>query len=386
MIPLAVPDLTGNEASYLQECVTSTFVSSVGPFVDRFESGIAALSGTERAVVVSSGTVALKMALEGLGIGAGDLVMVPSLTFIASANAVRHTGAEVWLVDVADADWSLDLALCRRLIETETDAHPGGRLHRSSGKVLRALMPVMIMGACVDLAGYVALAREHGLRVVVDAAAAIGARHGNGTAIAATGVDAVCYSFNGNKTITCGGGGAIAAADTALMARIKHLTTTGRVSRDYDHDVVAYNYRMTNVQAALGVAQLERIDAFLERKRQIRDAYAAFASRHPGLQPFPEPAFGTNTHWFSGFWYGGPDLDRCDAFRNHMTAAGIDLRRFWKPIHLQVPYVDAPASAMPVADGMWQRIFPLPCSTGLDGADLDRVLASAEAFWGMSDG
>lgn len=382
MIPLTVPNLTGNEAAYLQECVTSTFVSSVGPFVDRFEAGIAALSGTERAVVVSSGTVALKMALEGLGIGPGDLVIVPSMTFIASANAVRHTGADVWLVDISPDDWALDLALCRRLLERETEAHPDGRRHRQTGRLVRAILPVMIMGASIDLAGIVALGREFGLKVVVDAAAAIGARHGNGTPLGQTGVDAVCYSFNGNKTVTCGGGGAIAAAEPALLARIRHLTTTGRVGRDYDHDVVAYNYRMTNVQAALGVAQLERLDGFLERKRQIRDAYAAFAARHSGLSPFPEPAFGTNTHWFSGVWYRGDDTARCDRFRDHMVAAGIDLRRFWKPIHLQTPYADAPASAMPVAEHLWQRIFPLPCSTGLEDRDLARVLAAAEDFWG----
>lgn len=221
--------------------------------------------------------------------------------------------------------------------------------------------------------------------MVVDAAAAIGARHGNGTPIAATGVDAVCYSFNGNKTVTCGGGGAVAAADGDLVARIRHLTTTGRVGRDYDHDIVAYNHRMTNVQAALGVAQLERLETFLERKRQIRDAYAAFAARHPGLHPFPEPAFGRNTHWFSGVWYDGPDAGRCDAFRSHMQAAGIDMRRFWKPVHLQIPYADALASPMPVAGAIWERIMPMPCSTGLGAADLDRVLAAAEAFWGRAD-
>lgn len=385
-IPLAVPNLLGREAEYLQQCITSTFVSSVGPFVDRFEAEIAALSGTERAVVLCTGTTALNMALEGLGIGAGDLVIIPTLTFIATANAVRHSGADVWMMDVDPATWTLDLGLARRMIEDQTDPHPQGRLHRASGKVLRAIMPVMIMGASLDFASIVALARDFGLRVVVDAAAAIGTRAAGDLPIAATGVDAVCYSFNGNKTVTCGGGGAIAAADSALIQKIRHLITTGRVGANYDHDIVAYNYRMTNVQAALGVAQLERLDQFLARKAEVRDRYAALAARHKDLEPFPEPAFGKNGHWFSGFWYTGDRTELCDAFRAHMNAAGVDLRPFWKPIHLQAPYRDALATPAPVAEHLWQRLFPLPCSTHITEAELAQVITAADAFWTKADG
>ena len=384
-IPLAVPNLLGREAEYLQQCITSTFVSSVGPFVDQFEAEIARLSGTAQAVVLCTGTTALNMALEGLGIGAGDLVIIPSLTFIATANAVSHSGAQVWIADVAMDTWTLDLALVRRMIEGETVAHAQGRLHVASGQVLRAIMPVMVMGATLDFAAIVALAREFGLRVVVDAAAAIGTRAAGDVAIAATGVDAVCYSFNGNKTVTCGGGGAIAAADAALVGRIRHLISTGRVGANYDHDIVAYNYRMTNVQAALGLAQLERLDAFLARKAELRDAYAAVAARHNDLHAFPEPVFGKNGHWFSGFWYSGADVARCDAFRVHMNAAGVDLRPFWKPIHLQKPYAQALATAMPVSEYLWQRLFPLPCSTHLSAADLDQVVTAAEGFWALQD-
>lgn len=380
-IPLAVPNLLGREAELLQECITSTFVSTVGPFVDRFETEIAALSGTKKAVVLCTGTTALNMALEGLGIGAGDLVIIPTMTFIATANAVSHSRAEVWIMDISPETWTLDLALVRARILAETSPHPQGRLHRASGKILRALMPVMIMGATLDFDAIVALAREFGLKVVVDAAAAIGTRASGDRPIAATGVDAVCYSFNGNKTITTGGGGAIAAADTALMARIRHMISTGRVGTNYDHDIVAYNYRMTNVQAALGLAQLERLESFLTRKAELRDHYAALAACHPDLHPFPEPPFGRNGHWFSGFWYGGPDLSLCDAFRKHMNAAGVDLRPFWKPIHLQLPYRDALSTPMPVADGLWTRLFPLPCSTHITEAELALVTKAARDFW-----
>jgi dTDP-4-amino-4,6-dideoxygalactose transaminase len=382
-IPLAVPNLLGREADFLQECITSTFVSTVGPFVDQFESEIAALSGTQKAVVLCTGTTALQMALEGLGIGDGDLVVIPTMTFIATANAVSHSGAKVWIMDVSPETWTLDLDLVRSQILTETDPHPIGRFHRASGKILRALMPVMIMGAVLDFDALVNLAREFGLKVVVDAAAAIGTRAAGDQPIAATGVDAVCYSFNGNKTITTGGGGAIAAADTALMSRIRHLISTGRVGANYDHDVVAYNFRMTNVQAALGLAQLERIERFLTRKAELRDHYAALALRHAHLHPFPQAPYGRNGHWFSGFWYSGADLSLCDDFRAHMNAAGIDLRPFWKPIHLQTPYLSSLATPMPVAEPLWQRLFPLPCSTHITEAELAQVTEAADAFWAV---
>lgn len=381
-VPLAVPNLAGREAEYLAECISSTFVSTAGPFVSRFESEIAELSGTDAAVVTCSGTVALQMALEGLGIGRGDLVMVPSLTFIASPNSIRHTGADVWLVDVTAHDWTMDVALVRSCIEAETDPHPLGRIHRSTGKVLRALMPVMIMGSSLDFEGYVGLGDEFGLAVVVDAAAAIGTTGRRSEALGASGVDAVCYSFNGNKTVTSGGGGAVAAADRQLVDRINHLVSTGRVGPAYDHDVVAYNFRMTNVEAAIGVAQLERLADFLERKQQIADRYSELADRYSMIEPFKTPEQGLNGHWFSGLFYTGNDQSAGDDFRAFMVERGVDVRPFWKPVHLQQPYLGVLRSSMTITDGVWQRIHPLPCSTGITDAELDHVVEAADEFWG----
>lgn len=376
-----MPNLAGRESEYLQECIDTTFVSSAGPFVSRFERGIAEVSGTDRASAVCSGTVALQMALEVLGTGLGDLVMAPSLTFIASPNAIRHTGADVWLVDVTTDDWTLDVDVARAAIETETDPHPRGRLHRASNRVLTAIMPVMIMGATVDFAAYVDLAREFGLAVVVDAAAAIGARSPDDRPIGATGVDAICYSFNGNKTITTGGGGAVAASDSELVARVHHLISTGRVGSDYVHDVVGYNFRMTNVEAAIGVAQLEQLPEFLRRKREVHDRYATLASSFRELSPFPTPSAGTSTFWFSGVFYTGDDDSFCRSFRAHMNDHDIDVRPFWMPVHLQAPYQGVPQTAMPVCASIWDRIVPLPCSTGIADTELDRVVDAALNFF-----
>lgn len=380
-IPLAVPNLEGEEADLLQECISSTFVSSVGPFVDQFEAQIAELSGVEHAAVVCSGTVALQMAFEAAGVGDGDLVLVPSLTFIASPNAISHCGAAPWLVDVSDRDWALDIDLCRKTIEAETTPALRGRKYKRTGKTLAAICPVMIMGASLNLERYVRLAKEFDLKVIVDAAAAIGGEASNGKLLADTGVDAICYSFNGNKTVTCGGGGAIASSDASLIGRIKHLVTTGRVGADYDHDVIGYNFRMTNIQAALGVAQLKRLSSFLDAKESHASVYAEFAQRYPDLAPFPAGQGGRDVHWFSGFFYTGQDEGLCDAFRRHMVQAGIDLRPFWKPIHLQQPYRSAVATEMSVSDAVWRRIFPLPCSTHLRSDQLTTVLEAAEEFW-----
>ena len=379
-VPLAVPNLSGREAEYLLECVESTFVSTAGPFVSRFEQHIAKRSGTERASVMCSGTVALQMALEGLGVGEGDMVMAPSLTFIASTNAIEHSGARTWLVDCSADDWTLDIDLARSAIDAETVPHERGRLHTQSGLVLAAIMPVMVMGATLDFDAYTELARDYGLRVVIDAAAAIGATTFDGTAIGASGADAVCYSFNGNKTITSGGGGAVVSQDNALLDRIQHLITTGRIGPGYDHDVIGYNFRMTNVEAALGVAQIEQLDGFVNRKRQVHDRYASVSERYVDLEPFPTPDRGLSTHWFSGFVYGGQNQNFCESFRGFMTDRGIDVRPFWKPVHMQTPYLDSVATPMTVCESLWHRIVPLPCSSGITDDELDHVVGSMIAY------
>ncbi|MBF0623618.1 MAG: aminotransferase class I/II-fold pyridoxal phosphate-dependent enzyme [Magnetococcales bacterium] len=375
MIPLAVPDLTGNEALYLQRCIDSTFVSSVGPFVDRFEALVAEAAGCAVAVATSAGTTGLHAALTALGVERGDLVILPAFTFIASPNAVAHCGAVPWLMDITPDGWTLDPRLLAETLATETERRRDGRLiHRASCRRVAALMPVYTLGTPAAMDDLVACARRLHLPVVADAAAALGARY-RGRPLGELGADLTVFSFNGNKTITCGGGGAVAGNDLQLLGRVRHLTTTARVGADYDHDRVGFNYRMTNLQAAVGCAQMERLDRLVAAKRRIRERYVAAFRDLPGTAPFPLPPDSESACWFSGLLL--PDSMSPVAVRaliRRLEEQGVGARPFWKPVHRQLPYRTVPRTALPVSEGIAHRVLTLPCSSGLTDVDQDRVI------------
>ncbi|HEX2724953.1 MAG TPA: DegT/DnrJ/EryC1/StrS family aminotransferase, partial [Beijerinckiaceae bacterium] len=224
-----------------------------------------------------------------------------------------------------------------------------------------------------DMDAIVAVARDYGLPVVADAAAALGATY-RGRPSGALGADLTMYSFNGNKTVTAGGGGAVVGADEALVRHLRHLTTTARVGSDYDHDMVGYNYRMTNIQAAVGCAQMENLDSFLAAKRRIDDRYRAGLCDLPGVQGFPRPNWADSACWFSGIIFDAIEADRMAALRARLRDANIDARPFWKPMHRQLPFQDAPRTRQDVSDDVWTRILTLPCSTHLSEADQGYVI------------
>ncbi|MBF0176821.1 MAG: aminotransferase class V-fold PLP-dependent enzyme [Magnetococcales bacterium] len=381
MIPLAVPDLTGNEAPYLQECIRSTFVSSVGPFVDRFEAMVAEAAGSVRAVATSAGTTGLHAALTAVGVGRDDLVILPAYTFIGSANAVAHCGALPWLLDVDREGWNLDperleVELCQR---TERRGE-NQVVHRPTGRRVAAVMPVHVLGTPADMDAIVAIARRHGLPVVADGAAALGARS-HGRPVGRLGADLTVFSFNGNKTVTCGGGGAVAGDDPALLDLVRHLTTTARHGEDYDHDRVGFNYRMTNIQAAVGCAQMERLADLVAAKRRIRARYDAACQDLPGVTPFPVPEWAESACWFSGCLLPETmDPESIRRLHHAFREAGIAVRSFWKPLHDQVPYRDAPRTLLPVSETIAPRILTLPCSSGLTEAEQDQVIVTTRSL------
>ncbi len=376
MISLAMPNLNGNEKKYLDNCIDTTFVSSVGEYVNRFEKMVADATGSVDAVATSAGTTGLHVALTAVGVKHGDLVIIPTFTFIASANAIRHCGADPWLMDISTSDWCLDYELVRNEIEVNCKLINGYLYHKETGKRVAALMPVYTLGNVPDMKEFRQIADDYNIPLVVDAACAIGATYegqkfGNLAELSV-------LSFNGNKTITCGGGGAVVGCNQELLEHVRHLTTTARVWPDYDFDEVGYNYRMTNIQAAVGVAQLERLDSFIETKKYVRKYY------ENQLKSFVEenkcsffPTTIGSSCWFSGIVLPeGRELREVKAICAKLKENEIEAKPFWKPVHFQKPYENCPKSKVYVAEKLWQRIITLPCSTNIIDEQMEKVVSA----------
>ena len=263
------PSFSGNEWLYLKECLDSTFVSSVGKFVDRFEVDLANITGAKHAVAVVNGTAALHIALKLAGVQAGDEVLIPSLTFIATANAVTYCNASPHFVDSEEVTLGVDAAKLRHYLTHQTEQRAGQCVNRDTGQVIRVLVPMHTFGHPVDVDGLVAIAHDFNIALVEDAAESLGSYyHGQHTGTFGL---LGTLSFNGNKTITSGGGGAILTNDAVLARHAKHLTTTAKLPHawEYSHDEIGYNYRLPNLNAALGCAQLEQLPAMLAAKREL---------------------------------------------------------------------------------------------------------------------
>lgn len=373
MIPLAVPDLSGNEKKYLDNCIDTTFVSSVGEYVTQFEKMVAKATGSRDAVAVSAGTTGLHAALHAAGVRYGELVIIPTFTFIASANAVRHCGADPWMMDVDASTWCLSAGTVAAEIEKNCERRADGLYHWESGRRVAALMPVYTLGNIPNMDAFRELADRYGLPLIIDAACAVGATY-HGMPFGSL-ADLSVLSFNGNKTVTCGGGGAVVGNNEELTVLVRHLTTTARVWPDYNFDMVGFNYRMTNIQAAVGCAQMEKLDAFVSVKRRVRRYYETELGglKERGITFFP--ATEGSSCWFSGIVL--PEGEKLETAKNicaRLKEDGIEARAFWKPVHLQKPYVACPRSGVCVAEGLWQRIVTLPCSTNITEEELEMVV------------
>lgn len=370
MIFLAEPNLSGNEKKYLDECVDTTFVSSVGKFVDRFENDIAKASEASFGTAVASGTAGLHMTLKAYGVQHNELVCIPTLTFIATANAVAHCGAEPWLIDIDSKSWTMNPDILADELKNKAYFKEGNLIHKKSGKRVAAIMPVYTMGMPADMHRLRKIANEYHLPLIADAAAAIGSQY-KGMNIGKL-ADATVFSFNGNKTITCGGGGAIVGEDEKYIALAKHMATTARVGMEYDHDMVGYNYRMTNLQAAVGCAQLEQLSKFIDKKRYISNFYYQNLKDISGISFFPKVQWAESACWFSGIVLDDKHSVRemCDL----LAEREIQTRPFWKPIYVQKPYKDVETSSIHISEDIWKRILTLPSSTGITDAELYYVV------------
>jgi perosamine synthetase len=336
-IPVYTPDLSGNEIPYAEDAIRSGWISSIGSYVDRFEKALAETTGSPEAVAVCNGTVALHLALHCLGIGPGDEVIVPTFTYIASVNTIAQTGATPVFAESRASDWLLCAEDVERRITSRT----------------KAIMPVHLYGAICD-SSIIPLARRHNLYVVEDCAEALGAKV-NGRHVGSD-ADVATFSFFGNKTVTTGEGGAVIARDHALATRLRKTKGQGQsTTRRYWHDELGFNYRMTNIAAAIGVAQMERLEAILERKRHIAQLYRSLLDIGAfEFQTVSEDV--ESSHWLVSLLlpYG---CDR-DAVMAYMAARGVDSRPVFYCAHHMPMYLSD--ERFPVAEDIASRGISLP--------------------------
>lgn len=364
-VALHEPDLAGNEQRYLQQCLESTFVSSVGEFVGRFEDELAAYTGAKHAVAVVSGTAALHVALQLAGVSAGDEVLVPALTFVATANAVSYCGAIPHFVDSEERTFGLDPAKLRSYLETHTELRAGDCVNTDSGRVIRALVPVHTFGHPVAMDELLSVARYFGITVVEDAAESLGSFY-RGQHTGTFGQSGV-LSFNGNKTITCGGGGAILTNDGELAQRARHLTTTAKVSHawDYRHDEIGYNYRMPNLNAALGCAQLERLPIFREQKRSLFARYSEAFAGIQGVEVAVEPSESESNYWLQTLILDTGHACYRDEVLELTNGNGYMTRPVWQLLSTLEPYRGCPSMDVSLAHSLSQRLINIPSSAQL---------------------
>jgi perosamine synthetase len=359
-IPVYSSTLGGNEKKYVNDCLDSNWISSRGKYVTMFEEKFEERIGVKHAAAVSNGTVALHLAAVVLGLGPGDEVLVPTLTYIASANAVAYTGAKPVFVDSDPVTWQMSVEDIKRKITPKT----------------RAIMPVHLYGHPCAMEEIMQIAKDNGLFVIEDCAEALGSYLGKKHV--GTFGDISTFSFYGNKTITTGEGGMVVTNDETLFQRVLHFKGQGLASyREYWHDVIGYNYRMTNLSAAIGVAQLEQIDQFLARKREIFHIYKAGLKNLP-LQ-FHEESPGT----VHGFWMVNilvPDRADRDGLRAHLSQHGVETRPVFYPVHTMPMYTEKYRS-LPVAEDLGWRGITLPSSPDLTDEELGYICTQIHDYF-----
>jgi aminotransferase in exopolysaccharide biosynthesis len=392
-IPLSVPNLNPEIVENLRECVETGWVSTGGRFIAEFEAAVAAYAGVEDAVACQSGTAGLHVALRVLGVGAGDAVIVPTLTFIAAVNPVRYLGAEPIFMD-CDENFCMDAVKLADFCENECRRDARGLVDKATGRRVAAVVVVHVFGNLADMEGITRTARAHGLKVLEDATEAIGSyftagryRGGHAGAVGDMGV----YSFNANKIITTGGGGMILAGgrnavSRARLARARYLTTTAKDDGlFFVHNDVGYNYRMLNLQAALGVSQIGELEGFIAIKKENFRRYAERVESMgaPGLRLLPFREGARSNHWFYALEVDERAFGASrDEILETLNARGVSCRPVWRLCHRQRPYKKARRHRISRASRYEKTVLNLPCSVGLSPEDIDYVCACLGAARG----
>ena len=365
-VGLHEPELLGNESAYLQECIASGWVSYLGKYVDRFESELAARCGRKHAFAAVNGTAALHAALVVLGVAPGDEVILPSVTFVASANSVVQAGAQPHLVDCEERTLGLDIDRLHAHLRAIAVRKDGVTINRRTGRKMAAIVPVHVFGQPIDHGALDRVAQEFALPVLTDATESLGSTW-RGKPAGSLGLMSV-LSFNGNKIVTTGGGGAILTDDEQLARTVRHVSTTAKVPHRWAfvHDRPAFNYRLPNLNAAVGCAQLERLDQFVAEKRHLADTYRQCLSGVAGLEVMQEAPDTKSNYWLVAVKLARELAGRRDELLGSLHEAGLKCRPLWTPMHLLPMFAAAPRmDDLSVTEDMFARVINLPSSPRL---------------------
>jgi len=377
MIPLSVPYISGNEWRYLKECLDSGWVS-YGEYIEEFEKSICKFTQAKHAIACVNGTAALQVAARVGGVLPGDEVIVPTVTFIASINIIRYLGAEPIFMD-CDDHYNIDMEKTIQFIERQTIFKNGRTLNRISGRRVSAIIPVHIFGNAVNLDPLIQICKERNIRIVEDATESLGTYYVDGSIknrYAGTVGDIGCYSFNGNKIITTGGGGMVVTDNEEYAARTRYLINQAKDdSVRYIHNETGYNFRLTNIQAAIGVAQLEKLPNFIRIKKENFQYYCKEINQIEGLRLAAVPGFANSNYWMYALQvcrevYG---KDR-DELMSHLAENGVETRPLWYLNHLQAPYKDCENYYIKKAFEMFNKTLNIPCSVSLSREQIDDVI------------
>ena len=368
MLLLSGPNMGGNELKYVSECIETGWVSSVGAYVDKFEKLSAEFAGTQYAVATSSGTTALHTCLVMLGVTASDYVIAPNITFIATCNSIKYTGAGLILIDADEFNWQMDLNLLQEFLENETEQKNGECFYKKNGRRIPVIMPVHVLGNICDMDRLMALAKKHNLVVLEDSTEALGSyykcKHAGSFGIMGT------FSYNGNKIITTGGGGMIVTHNEAFAKKAKHLTTQAKSDPfEYIHDEIGYNYRLVNVAAAMGVAQMEQLPGFLKRKKEIIAFYKNELNSIADIS-WQQVNDDVNPNW----WLPTIKTTKQRQVLKLLNDAKMQSRPFWVPMNqLRMFKDEIYYHKTDRSDFIYTHCLSIPCSTNITQADLKAV-------------
>ncbi len=380
MIPLSVPNISGKEWEYVKDCLDTGWISSAGSYVDKFEKEFASYLNVKDAVSLVNGTSALHLSLKIIGVKTNDYVIMPNVTFVASANSISYTGAEPILIDIDEKTWQMDLNILKEFLKNDCQINSSKELiHKETQRKISALMIVHVQGNICDMEELLSITREYNLPLVEDAAEALGAKYDNN--FAGTLGDIGCYSFNGNKIMSTGGGGMIVSKNEEYIKNAKHLSTTAKTNPlTYFHDEVGYNYRLVNVLSAIGLAQLEQLDEFIKNKILISEFY------RQNLQNIGDIRFQDSIDAVrSNEWLFTILTNQMQKLLEYLNSNGVMCRPFWIPMN-QLPMYEncIYISNKDTSKKIHNSALSIPCSTDITKKQLEEVVSKIKYFFDSS--